>query len=79
MAQGFMELFTHATQELINKSITIAQHFKNPLLVPLHILTATLDDEFCRSLFYALGIPLERLHALLEQELALLPEARGGR
>lgn len=78
MAQGFMELFTHATQELINKSITIAQHFRNPLLLPIHILAATLEDEFCRSLFYTIGVPLEHLHALLQQELSALPQARGG-
>ncbi len=78
MAQGFMELFTHATQELINKAITLAQQFRNPLLLPVHILAATLDDEFCRSLFYALGLPLDHLHALVEQELAMLPEVQGG-
>ncbi len=78
MAQGFMELFTHATQELINKSITIAQQYRNPLLLPVHILAATLQDEFSRSLLYALGIPLEFLHTLVEQELATLPETYGG-
>lgn len=77
MAQGLTELFTHASQELINRAAVIAQQLSNPTLIPLHTLAACLEDEFCRSLFYALGIPLEHLHAWIEQELHMLPESPG--
>jgi hypothetical protein len=39
--------FTHAAQELINKGATIAQQYKNPSLMPIHLLYAATADEFC--------------------------------
>lgn len=78
MAQNFTELFTHATQELINRAAALAQQLGNPTLLPLHVLAATLEHEFSRSLFYSLGIPLEHLQAIIEQELTQLPSVSGG-
>lgn len=69
--------FTHAAQELINKGAAIAQHYKNPSLMPLHLLYAATNDEFCRSLFTTLEVPVSQLQQLLEQELQKLPRVEG--
>ncbi|EKD49031.1 MAG: hypothetical protein ACD_64C00025G0001 [uncultured bacterium] len=77
MANGFMEQLTHATQELINQAASIAQQLRNPVLVPLHILTACLENDFCSSLLYALNIPTEQLLILTQKELQYLPQTSG--
>ena len=77
MANGLMESLTHATQELINQAATIAQNFRNPVLVPLHVFAACLQNEFCSSLLYALNIPTDQLQMLAEQEIDYLPQATG--
>ncbi len=77
MANGIMESLTQATQELINQAAAIAQNFRNPLLVPLHIFAACLQNEFCSSLLYTLNIPADQLKILAEQELEHLPKATG--
>ena len=77
MANGIMEQLTHATQELINQAATIAQQLRNPVLVPLHIFTACLENEFCSSLLYALNIPADQLLMLAQQELQYLPQVSG--
>ena len=45
------EIFTISAQELVNKSILIAQEHKNPTVQPLHTLAAGLENEFCISFF----------------------------
>ncbi len=77
MVNQITELFTHATQELINHAASIAQQLQNPILKPLHLLAASFENEFCQSTFYALGIPIEQLNALVQQELELLPRSSG--
>src|SRR3990170_4141774 len=77
MSDKFTESLTHATQELINQSAAVAKQLRNPILLPLHTLAASFEHEFCRSMFYALNIPLEQLKALIEHELHALPQARG--
>lgn len=69
---------TTATQELIQKAASIAQHHKNPALTPLHLLAAGIDDEFCRSFFNALQIPLEPLKEQIEKEVEKLSHVEGG-
>ena len=76
MANGISELFTHATQELINQAATLAQKLRNPILMPVHILAASFQHEFCRSMLYALGIPVDQLAHLVEDALAQLPTSR---
>ena len=76
---GISELLTHATQELINQAVTIAQQLRNPILLPLHTIAAGFKQEFCKSMFYTLGIPTEQLLELVEDELAQLPQIRGAR
>ncbi len=75
---GINELLTHATQELINQAATVARQFGNPILQPLHTVAASFGQEFCRSLFYTLGVSIEQLRDLVERELQMLPQAAGG-
>ena len=72
-----LEQFTHASQELIQKAAALAQEQKNPILTPLHLLAAALDDDFCRSFFFSLGINLEQLKSLVDQEIVRLPKSEG--
>ncbi len=72
------ELFTTSVQELINKSIALAQENKNPTLQPLHLLAVGLDNEFYVSFFKVLGIHVPELHSLVETELSKLPSVEGG-
>lgn len=72
-----MENFTQASQELIEKSGTIAQAHKNAMLVPLHTLAAAINQEFCRSFFMSLNISLPELNLLIDQELVKLPQVHG--
>jgi len=77
MANGFTEQLTDATQELINQAASIAQKLRNPILMPLHIFTACLENDFCSSLLYALNIPADQLLMLADQELQYLPQTSG--
>jgi len=72
------EQFTTAVQQLLNNAIGIAQEYKNPALMPLHIVAATLEDQFCRT-FYSLGntVDISALQKLVMTELAALPRAEG--
>lgn len=70
---------TNAAQELINQAVTIAMQRNNPTVQPIHILAAGLEQEFTRSFFQALGVPLEPLHTLIIQALDVLPRAQGSR
>src|SRR5207244_2031698 len=71
------EQFTSSSQELINKSISIALSNNNPSLVPLHTLAAGLEDEFCVNFFRVLGVPVDQLKQIVQQELAKLPQIQG--
>ncbi len=71
------EQFTTATQQLFNKAISIAQQLKNPALTPLHILAATLEDEFCRSFYTVLNVDKQQLAQIIKVELEKLPRAEG--
>ena len=72
-----LEQFTHASQELIQKAAALAQEQKNPLLTPLHLLATALNDDFCRSFFFSVGINLDQLKNLIDHELAQLPHNQG--
>lgn len=72
------EKFTSSTQELFNKSIAIAQGKNNPTLLPLHLLAAALENEFCVSFFKVLSVNLENLNILVNKELDKLPVVQGG-
>ena len=72
------EIFTTSSQELINKSILLAQEKKSPTLLPLHTLAAGLETDFIVSFFTVLNVPLEELRSLIESEIAKLPVVEGG-
>ena len=67
------DIFTTSAQELINKSILIAQENKNPTVQPLHTLSAGLDNEFCLSFFIVLNVTIQELHSLVDGELMDYP------
>lgn len=71
------EQFTTSSQELLNKSISIAIANNNPALVPLHTLAAGLEDDFCINFFGTLQVPVAQLSTIVLQELAKLPKVQG--
>jgi len=74
----FTQNLTDSTVELVNKSISIAQKYHHPTLLPVHILATSLDDQFCISFYDVLNLDLNKLHALVEAELEKLPTSSGG-
>jgi len=70
--------FTVSAQEVINNSIKIAQERGNPNLVPLHVLAAALENDFCKSFFGVLNINILSLQDLVTIEIDKLPSTRGG-
>lgn len=75
--QNINELFTHATQELINASAQRATQLHNAILTPLHLLRTALDNDFCKNIWTALGANLPELITLVDQDLAQLPKVQG--
>lgn len=72
-----LEQFTHASQELIQKAAVLAQEKQNPILTPLHLLSAAINEDFCRSFFFSLSINLDQLKSVADQEINRLPHAQG--
>ena len=70
------DIFTPSAQELINKSILLAQELKNPTVQPLHTLATGLDNEFCAS-FSVLNVNMNELGELVLTELNKLPVVQG--
>lgn len=70
--------FTNALTETLNNAIQLATTNNNPTLQPLHILAASLNNDFFQSLLTVLAVPVEQLQPLVQQELAKLPKATGG-
>ena len=73
-----IEKFTTASQELINNAAQIATQHHNPTLQPLHLLAATLENEFCLTFFNMIDVPTHELGLLVQRELEVLPAVRGG-
>jgi ATP-dependent Clp protease ATP-binding subunit ClpB len=69
--------FTNASSELLQKSATLAMGLKQSAITPLHALAAALQDDFCKSFFSSLNIPLDQLHKLVDAELDKLPQVQG--
>jgi ATP-dependent Clp protease ATP-binding subunit ClpB len=74
-----IERLTTSSQDLVNTAAQLAMQAHNPVLLPLHLLQAGLDNDFCRSFFDVLQIPLEPLRMLIGQELEKLPQVQGAR
>lgn len=72
------EQLTNASQELVNTSARLANELKNPSLLPLHMLAASLENQFCQGFFQALNIPIGQLASIVQKELGKLPSVSGG-
>jgi ATP-dependent Clp protease ATP-binding subunit ClpB len=73
-----IEKFTTASQELINSAAEIATKHHNTTLQPLHLLAATLQNEFCLTFFNMIDVPTHELNLLVNRELATLPTSSSG-
>lgn len=71
------ENFTNASQELVNNAIQIARQNHNPKLLPIHLLYASTQLDFCKSFYQALNINIDQLQNIAEQEIESLPYAMG--
>lgn len=71
------ENFTNASSELLQKAVTLAIALKHSALTPLHALAAALQDDFCKSFFSSLNIPIDQLHKIVDDELDRLPQVQG--
>lgn len=72
------DMFTNASTELINKAVALAREEQHVSVLPLHILTAALTEDFIQSALHALEIEPNQLMLLCEQELAKLATQTGG-
>ncbi|KKP29365.1 MAG: ATP-dependent Clp protease ATP-binding subunit ClpB [candidate division TM6 bacterium GW2011_GWF2_30_66] len=72
------DLFTNASQELINQSAAIANKNSHGTLLPLHTLAACMENDFCSSFFDTLQVPTQPLRNIVENELKALPKVSIG-
>lgn len=73
-----LEHFTNSCKELLQKAISIATEKGNPTLLVLHTLAASLENEFCLSVYKRLNLSLALLKKLVNQELSRLPQSPSG-
>src|SRR5688572_15999989 len=66
--------------EAVQTAQRLAQEQANPQVVPLHLLSALLDEQggIVRPLFQRVGVNHTQLRSLLQSELARLPKQSGG-
>ena len=66
--------------EAVQTAQRLAQEQGNPQVVPLHLLSALLDEQggIVRPLFQRVGVNHTQLRSLLQSELARLPKQSGG-
>ena len=72
------EKFTNALVELVQEAHTIATGKEHASLQPLHLLAATLHNDFCHSCYQAVGTDVAALTTVVDQELGRLPKVSGG-
>lgn len=77
MSNDFLNKFTDAATELFQKAASLAQARHNSVLMPLHILESSLQDPFCSQFYQTLGVPLQELTALTDEEIKKLPQVQG--
>ena len=68
---------TTAVQELINHAAQIATKLHHPTVQPLHLLAATLETPFCKSIYDLVGCDTQKFAPLISAELAKLPQVSG--
>lgn len=69
--------FTNASQELINRAAHIAQEYHHPTLLPLHLLLATVENNFCASLLQTINVHVSELYSAAIGELDKIPYTPG--
>ena len=72
------EKFTHAAQDLINHAVRNANTNHNATLTVLHLLAAGVTNQFCKSFFSLIGLPIDLLQSIVTNELKQLPTITGG-
>ncbi|HBS48452.1 TPA: hypothetical protein DEO28_02200 [Candidatus Dependentiae bacterium] len=73
-----IEKFTNAFAELLQSAATIAQKEQNPAIQTLHLLAASLENNFCSSILNQFSIDLTQLSSLIRNYLNKFPKAQGG-
>lgn len=74
----FREQLTDSAHDLLTAGARLATQLHHNILLPLHLLHASLDNEFCRSFFTLLNVPIDKLKHTINEELNKLPTATGG-
>jgi len=72
-----LDFLTNSAQELLQNAAQVAQKNMNPVLLPIHLLYATTEQEFFVRLYKHFGISAEILSSLVTKELAKLPAVQG--
>lgn len=72
-----LDLLTTSAQELVQNAARIAQNHSNPVLLPIHLLSASTEQDFCQRLFKHFGLSPETVRALAAEEIAHLPQVAG--
>lgn len=72
-----LEILTTSAQELLHNAVQLAQKNMNSLLLPVHLLYASTEQEFCIRLYKHFGISPEILGSLIHKEIAKLPVVQG--
>lgn len=70
--------FTNACSDLIRNAGRLAQENGDSALATLHILAATLDDQFCLNIYTRANLKISELQDLIFSELDKLPKTRSG-
>jgi ATP-dependent Clp protease ATP-binding subunit ClpB len=72
------EKFTHALTELFQEAYSLATTQFHSTLQPLHLLATIIDHDVARSCFQSLNVDTKALSGLIQQEIAKLPQVKGG-
>ncbi len=75
--KNLAEMCTYAVQELLQSSILLAKKESDASVLPLHLLAASLSNEFCNDCYKSFNISMKELDALVAQELQRLPKIQG--
>jgi ATP-dependent Clp protease ATP-binding subunit ClpB len=73
-----LEYFTQSTQALLAKAVSIATEQGHASVGPIHVLAASLEDEFCCSFYRVLHVEVSLVKEMVARELAAMPRVKGG-
>jgi len=75
-----LDKFTVKAQEAVANAQQLAQRLDNPELLPLHVLSALLNESdggVVKPLLEKIGAPFDRITSIVESELEKLPKSSG--